>query len=178
MDNGQNDVERFAAIRNTGRSNLWKARFFVEHIKHFEIEDDSDIMQVEAYLDAAIVFGKATQDWIKDNYGIAWLKQSELWGNPLCKFFADSRDVIIHEDGVVDIVMQPGQGGASISIVDGKTSIRWFEPDDDGWYEPLPTFHFRHNDPIFDLVSASWLVNEYIDLLEAVLEEAIEANGF
>ena len=69
-----------ASTRNTGQSNLGKAKFFLSQVDRAEQAEPFDPVAVEAYLDAAIVFGKATQDWMADQYGgQAWLKNSPMW---------------------------------------------------------------------------------------------------
>lgn len=92
------------SLRNTGRANLEKARFFAAHVEDIQQEDAPDLEQAEAYLDAAIVFGKATQDWLEVQYGLPWLKKSRLWKDPICEFFAKMRNVVIHEDGSVETI--------------------------------------------------------------------------
>jgi len=82
--------------------------------------DPFDQIAAEAFLAAAIVFGKATQDWMADQFGELedaadqsasarrkagkkWLKSTSLWEDPVCKLFANTRDVIVHEDGSVEL---------------------------------------------------------------------------
>src|SRR5688572_6188366 len=91
--------------RITGRANLRKARFFLRRLAEAERLAPLDREAAETYLEAAIIFGKATQDWMKDEFGgVPWLKASPLWNDPLCKFFADVRDVIVHDDGSVEVL--------------------------------------------------------------------------
>jgi hypothetical protein len=114
-------VASLAANRNTGRANLEKARFFLRMAELAENADPFDQSVAEINLDAAIVFGKATQDWMGDRFGNAeaetddqcgsrrrnaakrWLKSTSLWDDPVCKFFADLRDLIVHEDGRAEV---------------------------------------------------------------------------
>jgi len=106
--------------RNTGKANLEKARFFLHMVELTEKVDPFDQTAAETFLAAAIVFGKATQDWMADQFGELegvvdesararrkagkqWLRSTSLWEDPVCKLFADTRDVIVHEDGSVDL---------------------------------------------------------------------------
>lgn len=110
--------------RNIGHVNLDRARFFLDQMGQAEQADPFDRVAVEMYLHATIVFGKATQDWMADRYGgkgkakhKAWLKTTPLWEDPLCSFFAKTRDVIVHEDGSVETVMRTIIHGSAGKIV-------------------------------------------------------------
>lgn len=107
--------------RNTGRASLEKARLFLRMVEVAESADPFDQSIAEINLEAAIVFGKATRDRMADYFGKAeaeaseqcgnqrskaakqWLKSTTLWGDPVCKLFADLRDVIVHEDGRAEV---------------------------------------------------------------------------
>ena len=106
---GEKKPKRIVSPGTVGDANLRKARFFLGHVRLAERAEPFDPAAVEAYLAAAIVFGKATQDWMADKYGgktrtarKAWLKGTSLWGDPLCELFAQIRDILVHEDGSVE----------------------------------------------------------------------------
>src|SRR5215203_2138373 len=92
-----------------GQNSLGKARFFLDRFRVVESAEPFDVFAASAYLEAAIVFGKATIDSVLSHVAPgdakaqeAWLKSSPLW-NPFCKFFADARGFIVHHDKTVDV---------------------------------------------------------------------------
>lgn len=166
-------------LRNSGRSNIQKARIFLEHLSDFEdsqFDDDDmegsdyplDIALAEAYLDAAIVFGKATQDWLENDLGKDWLRGSELWNDPICQFFAETRHTVVHEDGSVHVV----------AVVDdahlGHSAIEGFESHPQAMV--THRLHFEHSDPAINGTIAIRLVNDYLDLLENMVDSATDGE--
>jgi hypothetical protein len=105
-------------VDNTGQSNLTRARFFLEKLAEAEDSEPFDRVAVENYLYSAIVFGKATQDWMADRFrpqvdgsqpGAVkrareeWLASTTLYGDPTCEQFANTRNVVVHEDGSAEL---------------------------------------------------------------------------
>ncbi len=120
---------------NTGSVNLRKARFFLDQLTQTEQADPFDHEAAAAFLEAAIIFGKTTQDRMADLYGgrdkgdrVAWLKSTSLWNDPLCKFFADLRDLIVHEDGSVETLSRTSAvitlSGVTASYSTSQASLR------------------------------------------------------
>ena len=96
-----------------GHGYLRKARFFLDRVCETERAESLDQFGAGAYLEASIVFAKGAQDWMADTRGgreeplrKAWLKSSPLWNDPLCKYFANVRDLVVHEDGSVNVMFK------------------------------------------------------------------------
>jgi hypothetical protein len=165
-------------LRNSGRSNIQKARIFVEHLSEFEdsqFDEDNekpayplDIALAEAYLDAAIVFGKATQDWLEKDLGKDWLRDSDLWNDPICRFFAETRNTVVHEDGSVNIVALADDGPPS----HGHNDYLDCHP------KAMVTrrLYFVHSDAAINGTIAIRLVNDYLDLLEDIVDAASDGE--
>ena len=110
--------KRVASPGTVDDANLRKARFFLDRVRQTERAEPFDPTAVEAYLAAGIVFGKATQAWVAERHGGGdeaarrpcpggvprdWLKGTPLWKDPLCELFANTRNVVVHKDGSVDL---------------------------------------------------------------------------
>jgi hypothetical protein len=103
-----------------GRLHLRRARFFLDRVTEVEIAQPFDRFAAESYLYAAMVFSKATLDWMKQKFGEQvdssvpsaikragkeWLKSTSLHKDPICRKIADFRDIIVHEDRSVELLM-------------------------------------------------------------------------
>jgi hypothetical protein len=221
-----------------GRTNLRRARSFLKRVAAEQERDPFDPEAAEDFLTAAIVFGKAVQDWMAYKYGgegkagkrggenkkdeKCWLKDSPLWGDPLAEFFANSRNVIVHRDGSVDVTTRtsatahvlPGFVVASRNPViasviptnptpeerraaeeqrrrdeervaqlrrEEEERVRQIFAEHRAEQERQArahaeashrtVLHFTHTDPAISGSSAIDVVEQYLDLLERVLDE-------
>ena len=79
------------------RHPLQRARFFLQKAEQC---DASQLDAFEAYLDAAIVFGRSAMQWLQPKYkgNSEWKKWfNSLKNDPSIKFFKDYRDVLLHK---------------------------------------------------------------------------------
>src|SRR5215213_7977017 len=79
------------------RHPIWRARFFLQRAEECGV-DERDVF--EAYLEAAIVFGRSAILWLIPKYKShpdwrAWF--DSLKDNPSITFFKNYRDDILHE---------------------------------------------------------------------------------
>lgn len=117
-----------------GQASLQKARFFIARLSETEEIEPFDQEAAEAYLEAAILFGKVTQYSIETRIK---LKNTALWNDPLCKFLADLRDFIVHKDGSAEVIKKTSvtvslsaaivgvSGGVAIASVTPANPTPW-----------------------------------------------------
>ena len=187
-----------AAEINTGRANLARGRFFLAKLRETEQPGLFDRFVVETYLMAAIVFGKATQDWMAGRYGgpskaerKKWLKTTSLWEDPVCELFAKTRNIIVHEDGSVDLLTQhsitvsmaaaivvlssPGQEEEAMRLIaeHEEQAVERARHHPPGHRSRV---HFKHDNPAIAESPATDVIQGYLDHLERELLAAQVSN--
>jgi hypothetical protein len=80
------------------RHGISRARFFLERAEECSVDEREAF---EAYLEAAIIFGRTAMDRLNRKYEKKIGKHKEWWDslleNASVKFFKDARDFIVHE---------------------------------------------------------------------------------
>lgn len=92
------DAARLSTRTTTAESKLAKAASFLDQAERAGADDLDGFVN---NLEAAIIFGKSVRDMLMTQHGVGWLKESVLWNDPLCVFFADLRNIVIHEDASI-----------------------------------------------------------------------------
>jgi hypothetical protein len=112
-----------------GQSSLAKSRFFLNRLVATEQTEPFDPVAAEAYLEAAILFGKNLQYAIEGR--VPDKKKTKHWNDPKCEFVSKLRDVIVHEDGSAEVTASTSVtvnlSGAAIGV-SGATAFLTVSP--------------------------------------------------